>query len=172
MRVQERRKKILDVLVKAEEPLTGGELAGKFAVSRQVIVQDIALLRARGEEILATPRGYILVSKLRKEMITATLVCQHSPAEMETELLAIVRLGGKVLDVTVEHPLYGELRGLLMINSLQDIHRFMEKINRTAARPLSDLTAGLHLHTVEVSDAVSLQEIKMALRKLGFLMEE
>lgn len=172
MRVQERRKNILDALAKAEEPLTGGDLAKRFTVSRQVIVQDIALLRARGEEVLATPRGYILASKLRKELITATLVCQHSPAEVETELLAIVRQGGRVLDVIVEHPIYGELRGLLMINSLQDVHRFMEKISRTAARPLSDLTEGLHLHTVEVPDATSLQEIKMALRELGFLMEE
>jgi uncharacterized protein len=172
MTPQERREEILQALQTGPEPLTGSDLAERFAVSRQVIVQDIALLRARGEAILATPQGYLLVGKLKGEAYRAVLACQHAPEEMEQELSLIVSLGGKVLDVMVEHPIYGELKGMLMISSLKDVSRFMEDVTRHSARPLSALTDGVHLHTVEAPDAEAMEDIKRALHELGCLMPD
>ncbi len=169
---QTRREKILNALHENKEPLTGGDLAKKFSVSRQIIVQDIALLRAKGEGILATPQGYILTKKLKEDVITATLACQHTPAEMEEELSVIVRMGGRVLDVIVEHPIYGELKGVLMISSLKDVSRFIDDVKNTSAKPLSALTQGVHLHTIETSDSSTLEDIKESLKKLGYLVEE
>ena len=55
---EERRAKIRERLGK--KPVAAGELARELGVSRQVIVQDVALLRAEGLEIVATNRGYVL----------------------------------------------------------------------------------------------------------------
>ena len=46
MEGDERRQFILKLLAGSESPLSGTEIAGKCGVSRQIIVQDIALLRA------------------------------------------------------------------------------------------------------------------------------
>ena len=55
-----RRDGILSLLEESDTPLSGTELAHRFKVSRQVIVQDIALLRAEDKKILSTYRGYVL----------------------------------------------------------------------------------------------------------------
>lgn len=139
MEAKERRHKLLGLLRESEKPVSGTALAEFLGVSRQVIVQDIALLRAKGTEILATPQGYILVSGVlgRPQRVFAV---QHNPREIREELETIIVHGGKVLDVIVEHPLYGELKGLLMLTSLADLKDYLEKYNEYQAEPLSALT--------------------------------
>ncbi|NLM45678.1 MAG: transcription repressor NadR [Firmicutes bacterium] len=170
METTERREAILAMLTKAERPLTGTELAVRFGVSRQVIVQDIALLRAAGEQILATPQGYLLPQLQKSDNVQAVVACQHSREEIEHELSLVVDLGGKILDVVVEHPLYGEIKGNLMIASRRDVQNFVKQMDSSQAQPLAVLTAGIHLHTIEAPTASVLDEIVAALREAGFLV--
>ena len=57
---QERREQILKILKNRKEPVAGTELAKRLQVSRQIIVQDMALIRANGVDILSTNRGYMI----------------------------------------------------------------------------------------------------------------
>ncbi|NLV88724.1 MAG: transcription repressor NadR [Tissierellia bacterium] len=169
----ERRDKILNILENAQEPVKGTELAERLNVSRQVIVQDIALLRAKGKNILATPRGYILPKGFEKEKLTKTIVCVHyNNEELEEELRIIVDLGGKIIDVIVEHPLYGEIRSQLQIGSRYDLDLFMKEFKKTKAEPLSSLTGGIHLHTIEVEDEEAFDRIRNKLLEKKYLIEE
>lgn len=161
---------MLQKLVEAKVPITGGELAQWLKVSRQVIVQDIALLRAKGNNILATPQGYILADKIAGSY-RATIACQHDHEGMRRELEIIVRQGARVIDVTVEHPVYGEIQGLLMVKSLEDVEQFIAKINETEAKPLSILTDGIHLHTIEADSESLLTTVKELLEKEGLIVK-
>ncbi|HWG57751.1 MAG TPA: transcription repressor NadR [Candidatus Acidoferrales bacterium] len=151
-------------------PVRGGELAQEFRVSRQCIVQDVAILRASGQEILATPRGYRLPQQATRAR-RAIIACRHRPARTEEELNILVDHGIKVLDVTVEHPLYGELRGALMIETRADVQDFLSQVQTTHASLLSSLTAGIHLHTVEASRSEMIDRAKSELRRKGFLLK-
>lgn len=169
----ERREKILETLIKNRKPVKGTDLSKKFNVSRQVIVQDIALLRARGEDILATPQGYIIPRAYREDKLTRKIVCKHEGYdEIEDELKTIIDLGGKIVDVIVEHPLYGEIKSPLEISSRLDLKEFMENIRKTKAEPLSSLTEGIHIHTIEIEDEESFQRIKKALIRKKYLINE
>jgi len=172
MNSAKRRCEIMEYLKKQNTPITGSELAEKMGVSRQVIVTDIALLRAKGEEILATPQGYVLVSSIAEMDYKATIVCKHTKDQIREELSTILELGGKIIDVTVEHPLYGELKGMLMINSFKDLEEFITRMEQTDAKPLSALTEGVHLHTIKAPQEDILKEIKHALTVQGFLIKE
>lgn len=165
-----RREAILSLLKHSEEPITGTELASRFGVSRQVIVQDIALLRASGTQVLATPRGYLIPSQSERDCCYAVVTCNHTRHQIEEELSIVVDLGGKALDVIVEHPIYGELRGSLMIASRRDLSIFLERLAETEANPLSFLTGGVHMHTLEAPSAPAMKEITDALRRAGFLV--
>lgn len=147
--------------------MTGTDLAQRFGVSRQVIVQDIALLRAGGAQVLATPQGYLIT---RSTGLQAVLACCHAGEQIEEEMGVVVDYGGKILDVIVDHPVYGELRGNLLIGNRRDLALFLAALRKTAASPLSALTGGVHLHTIEVRDQAMLQEIIEALQKKGFLL--
>ena len=59
MKSAERREQILEILSGSSKAVSGKELAARLGVSRQVIVQDIALLRANGENIYSTNLGYL-----------------------------------------------------------------------------------------------------------------
>ncbi|MCF6462808.1 transcription repressor NadR [Clostridium sp. Cult1] len=167
----QRREKILNKLNKSIKPVKGTELSKEFNVSRQVIVQDIALLRARGEDILATPQGYIIPRAYKENKLTKKIVCKHEGYdEIEDELKTIVDLGGKIVDVIVEHPLYGEIKSPLEISSRLDLKEFMDNIRKTKAEPLSSLTEGIHIHTIEVDDEKSLEKIRKALIKKKYLI--
>jgi len=169
----ERREKILNALRKNHKPIKGTELAQMCDVTRQVVVQDIALLRARGENILATPQGYLIPKTDGERRIEKKIVCKHKLAnEIEDELRTIVDLGGKIIDVIVEHPLYGEIRGSLEISSRLDLQEFMSNLKHTSAEPLSSLTEGVHIHTIEVRDEESFKRIKEALKEKGYLVDE
>lgn len=165
----ERRDKILDILRKSSEPITGTKLSRITGVSRQIIVQDIALLRARGLNIFATPQGYLLMEDEPKKM-TKVIACNHDRNGMRKELEIIVDNGGKVIDVIVEHPLYGEIKAMLMLSSRLDVAKFMRHYENSDTKPLSALTGGVHVHTIEVADENSYEQIIKELDKYGYLI--
>jgi len=168
---QERRVEIGNLLSATSKPITGKELAERFSVSRQVIVQDIALLRAGGANIIATPQGYIIPKLSRDEGLEAVVAICHDQEGIAPELNAMVDVGATVVDVIVEHPLYGELRGLLMLSSRLDVDRFVRQLEESEARPLSALTGGVHLHTLRLPSMEALDELKQKLRKMNMLLE-
>jgi len=162
----ERQQRLLDVLLTVADPVTGNDLAVKCGVTRQVVVHDIALLRASGIDILSTPRGYYLqTDKPTRER--SVLAVWHGPERTDTELYTLVDCGVHVIDVIVEHPLYGELRGPLHLTSRREVDLFRNQVDATSAPLLSSLTDGHHLHTVEYRDARSLEAAVAALRARG-----
>ena len=168
MKAEERRRAIAKTLT-AEHPVSATALAGQFSVSRQIIVGDIALLRAAGLDIVATPRGYKLGETTG---LLRAVACVHSAQETETELLAMVDNGCTVLDVAVDHPLYGQIRADLIINNRLDVAEFVDRMNRYNAQPLKVLTGDYHYHTVTAESEKNLDFIEQELRKKGYLKEE
>ncbi len=165
-----RRQNLLAILRRTEAPVAGGELAQRLGVSRQVVVQDVALLRARGQRILATPRGYLALEGGVR--VSASVASRHTGlVELEDELATVVALGGTVVDIAVEHPLYGEIRGMLMVRNHEDVKSFVTRLRESGAAPLSALTQGVHLHTIEAESDAALTEIIAALREKGYLVE-
>lgn len=168
---EERRTKIVELLSTTPQPVAGSRLAYELAVSRQVIVQDVSILRASGEEILATPRGYMISDKNVPGSYKRTFAVRHNMEQMENELKIIVDAGGKVLDVIVEHPLYGELKGMLMLKSRHDVQEFVKSIKSTSSKMLSDVTNGVHLHTVEAESKDVFLYIEADLSRAGYLLD-
>ncbi len=166
-----RREKILDILRERKEPISASALAQEFSVSRQIVVGDIAILRAAGEDIAATPRGYLLQNGSPDEEIYR-VACIHDMDRMEEELNLCVDYGCSVLDVIVEHPVYGQLTGELQISSRYDASLFIEKAKREGAHALSELTDGVHLHTLRCPSREAFERVCSALREAGFLYEE
>ncbi|MBM7563018.1 transcription repressor NadR [Fusibacter tunisiensis] len=168
---EERRQKILAVLNANEKPITGTELADLFSVSRQVIVQDIAIIRASGVSILATSNGYMTPKNVSSKKLIKTFVSQHKGIErLREELLIIVEYGGKIIDVIVEHPIYGEIVGSLHISTVEDVEQFVEKVQNVGASPLSVLTQGAHIHTIEVPSEKLFNLILTELKAKGFIL--
>jgi len=168
MTAAERRTAVLAEIRNSEKPLSAATLAQKFGVSRQAVVGDIALLRALGNEIIATARGY-LVSQA--EGILATIVCTHTMENMALELNAIVDNGCTVLDVCVEHPVYGEIIGGLNLSSRYDVAEFMEKLETESAPPLYSLTGGVHVHNLSCPSKEALERVRIKLKELGILFD-
>lgn len=167
---EKRRRDILERMKSLRTPLQGSEIAAHFRVSRQCVVQDVAILRAAGTDIVATPQGYRLPEN-GSQTVRAILACRHAPEHTEEELQILVDHGVHVLDVMVEHPLYGELRGPLMIRSRVDLQDFLVKVRQTKAMLLLSLTGGIHLHTVEAARAELITRAKAKLRARGFLLK-
>lgn len=170
MEASARRKAISDALAAASAPVSASTLAAQFSVSRQIIVGDIALLRAAGADISATPRGYVLARKERG--LVRTVACRHAFEGTEQELLIMVDNGCAVLDVVVEHLVYGQLTGQLQLSSRYDVAQFMERLSQQGATPLSTLTGGIHLHTLRCPDEATYARTCAALRTAGFLLED
>lgn len=162
-----RRAAIAAYLTQTGAPVSAAALAGRFSVSRQIIVGDVALLRAGGMDIAATPRGYVLPRGASG--IVCTVACIHRPEDMARELELIVDHGCTVLDVVVEHPVYGQLTGQLQLNSRYDVGQFIQKVGESDARPLSDLTGGIHLHTIRCPSQEACHRVRAALEQAGFL---
>lgn len=166
MQAAQRRQAIFKILQQEKQPVSATSLAAQFSVSRQVIVGDIALLRAAGAEISATPRGYVIqqspVGLIRQ------VACRHDAAGMEAELNAMVDHGCVVLDVIVEHPIYGQLTGPLQLSSRYDVQQFIQR----SPHPLSALTEGIHLHTLSCPDTAAFDRVCKALKDLGILLED
>jgi uncharacterized protein len=171
MNSKERREYILKKLIVSSEAQKGTVLANEIGVTRQVIVKDIAILRAEGNNIIATPDGY-LIPKDNRPKIRKVLALCHNSDQIEEELETIVRYGGTIEDVIVEHPLYGEIKGMLMVKTLNDINNFMNKFKTEKAEPLSRLTGGVHIHTVEAESEEIMNTIIEELRKRGFLVSD
>lgn len=163
-----RREQILEKIIHSEKPISASALANQFQVSRQLIVGDVALLRASGKDIFATPRGYVCEEKI-KNGIERTIVVSHNEDELASEIYTVIDLGGAMLDVIVDHPLYGQLCGKLHLFSRYDAEQFLLKTSENKARPLSNLTKGLHLHTIRCHDEETMQRIIDALDEKGFL---
>jgi len=162
----------MSILNHSTEPISESQLAEKFQVSRQAIVGDVALLRAEGNEILATPQGYVTVPQTGTTRYVKQIVCQHDDSHTKEELNTIVDMGGELLDVIVEHPVYGELKGQLNISSRKDADRFMHNISKHQTELLSVLTNGIHSHTLSTPDIETFERIVQALDEKNLLYKE
>ncbi len=171
MNASQRREKIIGLLSESGQAVNASVLANLLTVSRQIIVGDVAILRASGEDILSTPRGYILNAESFANGFSFKVACMHGADMAEKEIHAIVDNGGKLVNVIIEHPIYGQLSGELNISSRYDIGIFLEKVKKEGVTLLSDLTEGIHLHTISCNDKSTADRIKAELQRLGVLLE-
>lgn len=168
MNTQQRRERILELLRQTESPMSGSALAKQLGVSRQVIVQDMALLRTRSDvEILSTYQGYLL--HRRQEPCRRVFKVRHNASRTREELQEIVDLGGRIEDVFVYHRVYGVVRGQLSIYSRKDVQDFMERLRESSSAPLMQITDDFHYHTVTADTVQTLDQIQQRLEELGFL---
>ena len=167
-----RRADILLSLSKSQKPVSATALAEKYHMSRQSIVGDIALLRAAGNDIIATSRGYLLSNPLKAPFLEKTIACKHDAAAMRDELYIAVDEGCTVADVVVEHPLYGELRGRLQLSTRHEVNEFLARSGASEAKPLSLLTSGIHLHTLLCPDEAAYERVTERLRAAGILLSD
>ena len=167
---EERRKAIIEIISKSTKPVSGTALAKQFQVSRQVIVQDIALIRATNKNILSTNKGYVLykpehISTKCKRIFPVF----HTTKQIKKELYTIVDLGGTVLDVIVEHDVYGMITVDLILKNRTDVDEFLDKLHESHSQPLNVLTNGFHYHSVTAASEEILDKIEQALQEKGFL---
>ena len=153
MQAEERRRAILDSLRNTDTPVSATALARRFSVSRQIIVGDIALLRAAGADISATPRGYVILPAATG--LIRRVAVQHGPDGMEAELNAIVDQGCTV-----------------QLSSRYDVQQFLKRCASADAQPLSNLTEGIHLHTLSCPDSEAFRRVQQNLRELGILLSD
>lgn len=166
-----RREWILAWLKESSDPLNGTVLAEKTSVSRQVIVQDISLLKAGGEPIMATSRGYLYLKENSEKKVQRVIAVNHQPKDTANELYTLVDRGVTVLNAMVEHPIYGDLSGSLMLQNRRDVDAFLNELHQTQASLLLNLTGGLHLHMIEAATVEQLDEACEVLSKAGYLLE-
>ena len=170
---EDRRNQILQLLKNSQTPITGTELAQKANVSRQIIVGDITLLKARNEPIIATSQGYMYLQPSQtNQQFERIIACSHSRDAVEIELNLLVDTGVTVKDVKVEHPVYGDLSASIMVSNRRDVQQFLQKIEETNAAYLFELTKGIHLHTISASSLQILDEAEAALAHAGILVTE
>lgn len=166
-----RREKILQILQASSSAVTGTALSKACHVSRQIIVGDVAILRAQGTDIISTPRGYQLVAPAAQGH-TRVFVCCHGLDLMETELNAIVDNGGIVHNVVIEHEVYGNLEGTLNLHSRRDVQQYVKRMHDSHAEMLSAISGGIHTHLVEAATEEELDAIGQALRDAGVLYRD
>ncbi|MGN1382257.1 MAG: transcription repressor NadR [Eubacterium sp.] len=162
-----RREEIKKLLLASERPVSGGSIAKQFQVSRQVVVQDIALLRANGLDIISTNRGYVLHKE--KAVCTRVFKVCHTEAQSEEEMNLVVDLGGRFLDVFVYHRAYGLIRTELKISSRLEVAAYIDDISTGKSRELLNITSGYHYHTIEADSEEILDLIQEKLQEKGFL---
>lgn len=167
----ERRAYILKRLQDSSEPITGGDLAAITNVSRQVIVGDITLLKAKNEPIIATSQGYLYMHASRPSEAVRIIAVSHGPERTEEELLLLVDHGVTIKDVRIEHPVYGDLTASIMVTNRNEVKQFMEKIRATNASYLSELTDGIHLHTISAPTEKALDEAVETLKREKLLID-
>jgi uncharacterized protein len=171
MNAVKRRENIENILMSSDKPQKGHILAEKLGVTRQIIVKDIAILRAKGKSIIATPEGY-LIPKTGNNKIKQVIAVSHKSCEIENELITIVKFGATVEDVIIEHPIYGEIKGMLMIKSIYDVKSFINKVLSTKSEPLLVLTGGIHLHTIYADDISIINNVKKELKLKKYLISD
>ena len=163
---KERREQILRILKSSDKPIAGTELAKQLDVSRQVIVQDMALIRANGIEIVSTNKGYIVQDE---KTVSRVFKVVHTDGQVEEELNLFVDHGGKVEDVFVYHKVYGVIKAAMNIKSRRDVKRYMDEISSGKSTNLKNLTSNYHYHTITAEDEQTLDLIQEELRNRGFL---
>jgi len=167
---EKRRKTILELLNKESLPLSGSRLSRLLGVSRQVVVQDIALLRLKRPDLLSTARGYVL-GAASKDCETVFWV-NHTDAQIEDELNTIIDFGGRVKNVIVEHNVYGRITADLSVSCRRDVRLFLDKLKNEGATPLKELTGGIHGHLVLAEEYEILSEIAQELSEKGYLIKD
>lgn len=165
----ERRNAILNRIRSSEKPVAGRALAEEYAVSRQVIVQDIALIRASGHDIISTNRGYILSAP---STVSRTFKVRHTDGQLEEELNSIVDLGGTVRNVMVNHKVYGQMEAPLNITSRRKAAEFIADIRSGKSSPLKNITSDYHYHVVDADSEETLDMIEDMLEQKGFLIKK
>ncbi|HEX3017495.1 MAG TPA: transcription repressor NadR [Caproicibacter sp.] len=172
MDASQRREKIQEMLKESDRPVSAGTFARMLGVSRQIIVGDVALLRAANVPIAATPRGYVIENREDRAGIIRTIACRHSRENITLELYAIVDNGCGVLDVIVDHAVYGQISGQLHIFSRYDADDFVKKLSKSGSLPLCNLTEGVHLHTLTCPSEEAYQRVLEKLKELNILFEK
>jgi uncharacterized protein len=168
----DRRNLLVKLLKEASNPIPGRELGEITNVSRQVISGDITLLKAKGEPIIATSRGYVYMHPMSEQnKIEKVIVCNHTSQQTEEELNILVDHGITVKDVKVEHPIYGDLTASVMVSNRSEVKSFIENIKQTRASLLLELTDGIHLHTIIAKNEQEIKNAEEALRKADILVE-
>lgn len=170
MSASKRREDIVKLLLEKKSAIKGTELAIYFNVTRQIIVKDIAILRAKGNNIIATPDGYMINDDSSNSRVKSIIAVNHDEEGMIRELEIVVKYGGIIEDVIVEHPIYGEIKGLLKIKNLNDLDKFKNSFSGLEAKPLSALTNGVHLHTISADSDENMKLIKKELKEKGFIL--
>lgn len=168
---EDRRSELLQLLKNASQPITGTDLAKHANVSRQVIVNDMNLLKARNEPIVATSQGYVYLKSSEQQSFERKIVCIHTAEQAEEEMLTIVDCGVSIKNVIVEHPVYGEITASMMLSNRYDVKNFIKNVNETNANYLSVLTNGTHLHVIAADSEELLDRAEQLLREKGFLVE-
>ena len=163
---QERREQILNILKNSKEPIAGTDLAKQLNVSRQIIVQDMALIRANGMDVMATNRGYVYHDTKKFSRVFKVI---HTDEQVEEELHLFVDFGGKVEDVFVYHKVYGVIKVSMNIKSRRDVNKYMEEISSGKSTNLKNLTSNYHYHTIAAEDEQTLDLIQEELQQRGFL---
>lgn len=167
---ENRRIHILQMLKSQPQPLSGTALAKAFGVSRQVIVQDIALMRAENHSILSTNKGYIYrTDGIEDELPKRVIFVRHSTDQVLDEFMTVIELGGRILDVAVEHELYGQIRVDLLIENVQDAQDFVKRLSCCKDNPLKVLTDDCHFHTVSAPSERLLDLIEQEFQAKGYL---
>ena len=168
---ENRRAQMLQLLKQQETPMSGTALAKHFSVSRQVIVQDIALMRAENHRILSTNKGYLIRTEEQENIQPKRVFCvKHGTDQVLDEFVTVIELGGKILDVAVEHELYGQIRVDLLIETIQDANDFVNRMHTCKDNPLKALTDDCHYHTVAAPSEKLLNLIQRELEEKGYLL--
>lgn len=170
MDVEKRRQQILDTLQHSTSPVSGDALSNQLGVSRQIIVQDIAVLKASNYNILSTNRGYLLFPNTPVN-ISRIFNVTHDNSQIRDELYSIVDCGGFIRNVMVKHEVYGTITADLNISSRRDVDAFVKKVETSNAVPLKTLGGDIHSHTVEADTEAILDEIEYQLNLRGFLVK-
>ena len=169
MKAAERRKAIINTLLCANAPISGSELAKQFDISRQIIVQDITVLKGLGYEILSTNQGYLMQ---KSPFAQRVFKVRHTTDQTEEELSCIVDLGGTVVDVFVWHKVYGKIEAQLNIFSHMHIKQFLEGVRTGQSTELMHVTGGYHYHTVRAESEAVLDRIEKELAQRDFIVPE
>lgn len=166
MKVTERRKAIVNLLSASKTPISGGELSKHFNVSRQIIVQDITVLKGLGYEIFSTHHGYVLQ---KSPLVERVFKLKHTTEQTEDELNSIVDLGGTVVDVFVWHKVYGKISATLNIFSRLHVKQFLEGVRTGKSTELMNITGGYHYHTVRADSEAVLDKIGETLQQKNYI---
>ncbi len=166
---EQRRIYILNKLKQSHVAVSATTLAKELMVSRQVVVGDVALLRAQGHDILSTQRGYVISDQ---EVFRTTVKVCHTDDEIEDELTCIIDLGGTVVDVIVDHSVYGQIVADVKVASKKDVAAFVDSMQKGETMPLKNITKGYHYHTIEANSLRLLKAIEDELREKGYLVTD